>query len=102
MMRWTCLVLLALGLGARPGSADEMEAHIDPQTGRLVPEPATPRPLRALPAPPPPVAETPAPGGGMMAVLNGQFTSDLVATVRPDGSVRVDCVARTPRVPDRP
>ena len=66
-----------------------MQAHVDPTTGRLVPEPTTPPVARPAPAP---LAEVPAPGGGMMVHLNGQFMSTIVATVEPDGSVRVGCV----------
>jgi hypothetical protein len=35
----------------------------------------------------------------MMAVLNGPFMSDTVATVEPDGSVRVECIRREPPTP---
>ena len=77
-----------------------MQVHVDPQTGRLVPEATTPPPASGrLPAPPLPVAEVPAAGGGMMAVLNGQFMSDAVATVEPDGSVRVECIRRESPTP---
>jgi hypothetical protein len=74
--------------GRRPG----MEAHVDPDSGELVPEPVTPRPAESLPAPLPPLAEEAAPGGGTMVRLNGQFMSNVVATVNPDGSVRIECV----------
>ena len=102
MGRWTCLVLTVLALLARQTRAGEMQVHIDPQTGQLVPEPTTSRPAQALPAPPRPAADIPAPGGGMMAVLNGQFMGELVATVNPDGSVRVDCIPRDAHVPRQP
>jgi hypothetical protein len=110
MGRWIGAVVVVFGLcagGAHAGSGDErgrsgMRAHVDPQTGRFVPEPVTPPPHR-LPALPAPVAkEVPAPGGGMMAVLNGQFMSDLVATVEPDGKLRMRCVTREPHAPARP
>ena len=74
--------------GPRPG----MKAFVDPSTGRLVPGPVAPEPAAPLPAPAPPLAEEPAPGGGTMVRLNGQFLSNVVATVNPDGSVRIDCV----------
>ena len=74
--------------GQRPG----MKAHVDPGSGRLVPGPVTPQPAEPLPAPPP-LVEEPAPGGGTMVRLNGQFMSNLVATVNPDGSVRIECVS---------
>ena len=101
-VRWrvgACLVLLGVcaipsaqgeGDTARPAASSGMQAHIDPQTGRLLSEPVTPPPSR--PAPPaPPLAPEPAPGGGMMIRLKGHFMSTAVATVEPDGSVRVDC-----------
>lgn len=95
-----CLVLLAATLSGvshgddgtgerRPG----MEAHVDPETGALVPEPVTPRPAAPLPAPLPALPEEPAPGGGTMVRLDGRFMSNLVATVNPDGSVRIECLA---------
>jgi len=103
MMRWRAIVvgLVLLGVCAMPSASggedasaarSGMEAHVDPQTGRLVPEPVVPPPAEALPAPVAPAADVPAPGGGMMAPLNGQFMSNLVATVNPDGTVRLDCV----------
>lgn len=97
--RTGCLVLVAVVLsgasraddgnaaGQRPG----MKAYVDPGSGRLVPAPVVPEPAAPLPAPVP-LAEEPAPGGGTMVRLNGQFMSNLVATVNPDGSVRIDCV----------
>ena len=101
VVRWPLglgLVLLALCMPARARGADAspppragMKAHVDPATGRLVPEPVVPEPSR-LPAPMPPAVEEPAPGGGMMVRLNGRFMSDLVATVNPDGTVRMDRV----------
>jgi hypothetical protein len=101
MGRWVCLLFVAVGVCMPAVVAAEdvagrggMQVHIDPQTGRLLPEPApSPAPGR-LPAPPVPAAEVPAPGGGMMAVLHGQFRSEAVATVEPDGSVRVECIRR--------
>ena len=110
MVRWIGAGMVVIGLcagAAHAGSGDEhatsgMRANVDPQTGRFVPEPPAPSPQR-LPALPPPAAkEVPAPGGGMMAVLNGQFMSDLVATVEPDGSVRMRCMTREPHDPARP
>jgi hypothetical protein len=101
MGRWVCLFLVALGVclpaGAAaedPGGRDGMQVHVDPQTGRLVPEAATPPAPAHPPALPAPAAEVPAPGGGMMAVLHGQFRSEAVATVEPDGRVRVECIRR--------
>ena len=71
---------------------EDMRAYVAPSTGRLVPEPVVPDPSRARPAPALPAAEVAAPGGGMMVRLNGRFMSSLVATVNPDGTVRMDCV----------
>jgi len=76
------------------GGRSGMQVHVDPQTGHLVPAPTTPPARAQLPAPPVPAAEVPASGGGMMAVLDGQFMSDAVATIEADGSVRVECVRR--------
>ena len=103
-LRWSIrvgLVVLALAALAAAGwtqddvppaaSRGGMEAHVDPGTGRFVPEPAVPPTGRPLPAPAPPLAEVPAPGGGMMVPLGGRFMSNVVATVNPDGSIRVDC-----------
>lgn len=101
MRRWVALVVVALGMVTPTiGTAEDaaghggMQVHVDPQTGHLVPAPATPPARAPLPAPLVPAAEVPASGGGMMAVLNGQFMSDAVATVAPDGSVRVECIRR--------
>ena len=98
MRRWGAvwrsgLVVVALVARAHAGDgAAGMEAHVDPSSGRLVPHAVDPAwrrpPVAALPAP----VEVPAPGGGMMSVVPRQFASRLVATVQPDGSVRMDCV----------
>lgn len=98
--RTRCLVLVAVVLSGAShaddrttaGPSSGMKAYVDPSTGRLVPGPVAPEPAARLPAPPPPLAEQPAPGGGAMVRLNGQFMSNVVATVNPDGSVRIDCV----------
>ena len=98
--RTGCLVLLAVALSGASHAGDEpaanerpgMKAYVDPSTGRLVPGPVAPEPAAPLPAPAPPLAEEAAPGGGTMVRLNGQFMSNVVATVNPDGSVRIDCV----------
>ena len=76
---------------ARVAGAAGMQAHVDPQSGRLVPERAVPGPPQvpaALPAP----REVPAPGGGVMSVVPREYFSRVVATVEADGSVRMDCV----------
>jgi hypothetical protein len=77
--------------GAPPAVTSGMRAHVDPATGRLVPEPVVPAPAARQPAPLPLPAEEPAPGGGMMSVLHGRFMNSVVATVEADGSVRIDC-----------
>ena len=97
--RARCLVLVVVVLSgasvADPGTADDrqpgMKAHVDPRTGALVPEPVAPQAAEPLPAPAPSLPEEPAPGGGTMVRLKGQFMSNLVATVNPDGSVRIEC-----------
>lgn len=96
--RWLAVGFALLAFGSLPSARGEdaggaragMRAHVDPSTGRLVPEPVVPEPSR-LPAPRPPAIEEPALGGGMMIRLNGRFMNDLVATVNPDGSVHMDC-----------
>ena len=76
-----------------PASAPGMKAYVDPQTGELLPE-------RPPDLPPEPASaaldhstaglvEVPAPGGGSMIDLQGRFQSPLVATVAPDGTLRV-------------
>jgi hypothetical protein len=96
MATWRTLgVTLLLGAcvaGAQTMSPG-MQAHVDPQSGALVPEAVGPV-APALPAPPPapPAAEIPAPGGGMMVDIRGRFMSSVVATIAADGSLHVDCV----------
>jgi hypothetical protein len=100
--RGACVWLVVLGVLAIPSARAEecvapapaqsgMQAHVDPDTGRLVPEPVVPPPSRPEP-PAPPLAPEPAPGGGMMIRLKGRFMSTLVATAGPDGNVHVGCV----------
>ena len=93
------LLLLAVTLSGVSHAGDEgaagrqpgMKAHVDPSSGRLVPEPVAPGAAEPLPAPAPSLPEEAAPGGGTMVRLKGQFMSDVVATVNPDGSVRIEC-----------
>jgi hypothetical protein len=95
------VVLGALVVGGQPAASAEharhrvapsgMQAHVDPATGRLVPEAVVPLPAGREPAPLPLPSEEPAPGGGMMSVLHGRFMNSVVATVEADGSVRIDC-----------
>lgn len=88
------VVFLVIGSAqaADQGPRAGMQAHVDPQTGQLVPEPTAPVPPPGLPVVQPPAAELPAPGGGMMIDIRGRFLSSVVATVAPDGSVHLDCV----------
>lgn len=71
-----------------------MRAYVDPRSGALAPEP----PASAPPALPSTAHSTEglvvrnAPGGGVMLDLQGRFQSRLVATVMPDGSVRLSHV----------
>jgi hypothetical protein len=89
--------VLATGLVAAVATAGEspsapgMRAYVDPATGKLTDRP--PPGAAALPAASHSgvgLAETPAPGGGVMVHLQGRFQSPLVATVGPDGQVRVE------------
>jgi hypothetical protein len=97
--RARCLVLVIVTLSGaslrdHATAADRqpgMKAHVDPRSGVLVPAPVAPEPAEPLPAPVPSFREERAPGGGTMVRLNGQFMSNLVATVNPDGSVRIEC-----------
>jgi hypothetical protein len=118
IVRWSIgvgLVVLGLGALAHLGRAEDaapdasnapaaaatssgMQIHVDPRTGRFVPEPVVPQ-ARPLPAPAPVLAEVPAPGGGMMVPLKGHFMSNVVATVNPDGTIRMDCVTGDAPVP---
>ena len=72
--------------------------NIDPQTGKRMPVPSTGVGV-ALPADPAfstshsGLVEQPAPGGGVMIDLQGRFRSAATATVGPDGTAHVDCIA---------
>lgn len=106
LARYTFVALVLLGPAA--GGAEDaapaagaggMQAHVDPQSGALVPEPVLPAPS-AVPVPLPAprqaaLRDVHAPGGGMMVELEGRFMSDLVATIEPDGRLRIDCVPGT-------
>jgi hypothetical protein len=96
-----CVVARTTGAeeGRAPAARSGMQAHVDPATGRLVPEPVVPQP-----APPratrPPLADVPAPGGGMMVELGERFMSRTIATIDADGRLHVDCVTGDgPHVP---
>ena len=94
-----CAMVVVGGDGAgqevhdTPPSAPGMKAYVDPATGALLPE----RPAN-LPAEPASAAldrstaglvEVPGPRGGTMIDLQGRFQSPLVATIAPDGTLRV-------------
>jgi hypothetical protein len=85
---------MLLAIGARGAAAEDMRAHVDPATGALSRQPH--EPAQAGPAHPAQsrtgadLVEEPAPGGGVMMDLHGRFHAPLVATVTPDGSVRVE------------
>lgn len=79
-----------------PASGAGSRIKIDPQTGKRIPVPSD---GVALPADPAfstshsGLVEQPAPGGGMMVDLQGRFRSAATATVGPDGTAHVDCIA---------
>jgi hypothetical protein len=109
---WIGMGLVVAGIGALApaGRTEEsagaapragMQAHIDPATGRLVPEPVVAPPAQALPARRPPLVAVQAPGGGTMLELDDRYRSTTTATIEPDGSVRLDCTTgSTPHAPD--
>jgi hypothetical protein len=78
---------------SRPASAPGMKAYVDPATGELLPG----RPANLPPEPPSAalgastagLVEVPTAGGGTMIDLQGRFQSPLVATIAPDGTLRV-------------
>lgn len=91
------IVAGAVGAGEEvldtPASAPGLKAYVDPLTGELLPE-------RPADLPPEPASaaldqssaglvESPAPGGGTMIDLQGRFQSPLVATLGPDGTMRL-------------
>ena len=76
-----------------PASVPEMRAYVDPRTGGLLPgppadlppEPVSPARDRSSAG----LVEVSAPGGGSMIDLRGRFQSPLVATIGPDGTLRL-------------
>lgn len=78
------------------GVQPAMQAYRDPVTGRLTAPSAT---AGAAPSQTPPRAqslssglvETPTPYGGVIVHLPDSFSSDFVATIAADGSVRAHC-----------
>jgi len=76
-----------------PASAPGMKAYVDPTTGALLP--GRPASLPSAPAPAgmdastAGLVEVPTPGGGVMVDLQGRFQNALVATIEPDGTMRV-------------
>ena len=90
---WTCVVPTASGEEQGPGPARSgMQANIDPQTGRFVPEPAG-RPQVTVPQDlrPPLVAVT-KPDGSLEVELDDRYQSRITATVGADGRVHLGCV----------
>jgi len=91
------LVLFTGLVSARAaGAGDEqpgMRAYIDPRTGGFATEPPPAEPAPPLGAaqsqPAADLQAVPAPGGGVMIDLQGQFQSPIVATVQPDGTIRL-------------
>ncbi len=81
-----------------PASAAGSRIHVDPQTGKRIPVPSSGEGVE-LPADPAfstshsGLVERPAPGGGVMVDLQGRFRSAATATVGPDGTPHVNCVA---------
>jgi hypothetical protein len=99
---------IACVVGSLPARAEEapsgrapaagMRAYADPRTGALVPAPPpghTPQPSPAFSRSSAGLVETRSPNGGVMVDLRGRFQSPLVATVGPDGRVRLHHGRRT-------
>jgi hypothetical protein len=90
----TCIVP---GAGAEDGGTPAqsgMRAYVDPQTGRLVPEPVDPsqRPQPAPASTRPPVEAVPQPDGSLRIQFDERHRRSVVATVGADGKVQLDCV----------
>jgi hypothetical protein len=70
-----------------------MRVYVDPATGELLPGRPTSLPpepaASALNTSAAGLVEVPSPGGGMMIDLQGRFQSPLVATIQPDGTLRL-------------
>ena len=85
--------------GAASENAPGIVVHIDPATGRVLPNPSATTPSPGTPgqalgragASVPPVFEqlSTTPGGGVMVKLNGQFHTPLIATIDYDGKVAI-------------
>ena len=91
----TCVVPTASGEDAATVPAQSgMRAYVDPQTGRLVPEPADPsqRPEPAPASTRPPVEAVPQPDGSLRIQFDERYRRSVVATVGDDGKVHMDCV----------
>ncbi len=99
---WPLAVACVLGVSVAGTRADEappvevpapgMRAYADPRTGALLPGPPAgrrPEPSPAFSRSGAGLMPTRAPGGGIMIDLQGRFQSPLVATVEPDGRVRL-------------
>src|SRR5687767_8607926 len=87
-----CLVPGASGDEETRGPARSgMRAHVDPQTGRLVPPPIG---RDDVPPPParPPLAAITSPNGEITVELDDRFHSRMTATVGSDGKLHFGCV----------
>ena len=83
--------------GAASENAPGIVVHIDPATGRVLPNPSATTPAPGTPgqalgqvgASVPPVFEqlSTTPGGGVMVKLNRQFHTPIIATIDSDGKV---------------
>lgn len=83
----------AADVSASPaGASAAMRVYVDPETGRPIPPP----PGAAAEAAPierqrsgEGLVEEPSPAGGVVMHLQGRFKTPTVATVAPDGTVRI-------------
>jgi hypothetical protein len=79
-----------------------MSVYVDPVTGQFTAPPPVAAGQQPLPpqmqAPPAPLVEVPAPAGGALLRLNGQFVTDIVATKTENG-IRVHCEDASPAAP---
>lgn len=85
-------------------SSQGMTIHLDPQTGKILPSPApgsatlqlSPEDQNRMSTSSDGLTERPAPGGGFIVDLKGRFQSPLMATVGPDGKVRMHHLGELP------
>jgi hypothetical protein len=96
---------------AVPAGASGMTVHIDPQTGRILREPApgtvplqlTPQQQNALSTSHQGLVEVPAsePGGGTKIDLQGRFQSPLAVTIDANGKLKMQHLDRLPESGDK-